>query len=118
MLKINTLHNIVSVEFTDGKITSSDIDELFNHVELFQNKNKEISILLLLGNHEKVGLKTSIETFRRTFQLVHQIKKIAIISEHDQSVIAFLDNLLCPWEEKYFNIDDLNKAWEWIKHDS
>jgi hypothetical protein len=118
MTQTSCLHNIVSAEFTEPEISVADIDSVFDEVESLSKKHSDIKLMILLGHHEKVGLKASIETFKRTFQLVDQIKKVVVISRHNQFLIATLDNLICPWEEKYFNIDDMDKAWEWLKHDN
>jgi len=116
-LNIGIRHeNVISVQITNGKITKENIQELEEAVEFLHNNYEHINLILLLSGTLGLTLSANIEALRMYFKTKDTIKKIAVVS--DKKWIEYgtkLENMVTPWEEKYFPSTELDDAWEWVK---
>lgn len=114
--EINALHsNVITVELTDEKVTEQHIQQLEKVVEELHEKTDRVCLLILLGSHTKATIKMFFEAFGFIKKEHKMIYKIAIVADSKlvKTGVA-LDNLVLPWKEKYFPIENLEEAWSWI----
>lgn len=116
-LNINMQHeNIISVQITNGKITKENIVELEELIEFVHNNYEHINIILLLSGTPGLTLSANVEALKMYFKTKDIIKKIAVVSDKKWIDIATkLENMVTPWEERYFPSTELDDAWEWVK---
>ena len=118
-IEINSTHkNVISVELTDEKVTQHHIQQLEKAVEELHEKTNDIHIIILLGSHTKGSLKMLYEALKFIKKEHKTIHKIAVVA-HSTFIKAgvAMDNMVLPWQEKYFDIENLEDAWQWITHE-
>jgi len=118
-IEINeTYDNLISIEFTDEKVSQENIQHLESAIEQLHKNTNDIHLIILLGMHTKPSLKALYESLKLIKDEHKPIHKIAVVSHREliKAGIA-IDNMILPWQEKYFDIEDIDKAWEWITHE-
>lgn len=118
-IEINQTHkNLISVELTDEKVTANHIKQLEKVIEQLHEKTSDIHLIILLGSHTKGSLKMIYEALKLIKKDHKSIHKIAIVG-HSKfiKVGVAMDNMVLPWEEKYFDIENLEDAWRWVTHE-
>jgi hypothetical protein len=118
MLLTNTHNNTISVKFIGEKITRTEMTQLYHEIEQLSASHPRINVLMLLGHQQKLNVLSFCESFREAHQLSKFISKVAIISDHHMELGAALTTTFFHWKEKYFNIDHINQAWEWLNNQS
>ena len=111
-----TLKNLLRIEVKE-EITQEEIIELDKKVKTLHEKYDLVNIMLLITHHSQISFKAVYETLKLAINEGKAINKVAIISDRKFIKLGVqLDNLLLPWKERYFYIDSIDEAWNWIEH--
>ncbi len=114
----NVIGNILDIEIVSDTVMPDDIKKIESVMQRMLDQYEKISIRITLGRHLEMTLKTQLEVLKAGIQMHDHICRLAVIG--DQNVLKLLttvDNLMAPWKEKYFDIDDLEQAEKWLKED-
>lgn len=73
--------------------------------------------LMINVNVEGENLGSFIKEFKVGIKYWSKIDKIAYIGDKKKhwKFLVEIDNLFTKFKEKYFDIDEITKAWDWIK---
>ena len=115
--------NVVGVEIS-GEYTKEDVEEL---EKIFEGKVAEgydrLNLLFKIDNLNigKIHLNAFIEDSKYALKHMDQMRHLAIVGDSKlEKVLIELDNKLFGKKkeeliEKYFNVADIDKAWEFIR---
>jgi len=115
--------NVVGIEIS-GEYTKKDVEEL---EKLFEDKVAErhdrLNLLFKIDNLNigKIHLNAFIEDSRYALKHMDQMRHLAIVGDSKlEKVLIELDNKLLGKKkeeliEKYFNVADIDKAWEFVR---
>jgi hypothetical protein len=115
--------NVVGVEIS-GEYTKEDVEEL---EKLFEGKVAEghdrLNLLFKIDNLDigKIHVGAFIEDSKYALKHVDQMRHLAIVGDSKlEKVLIELDNKLFgkmkkELIEKYFDVADMDKAWEFIR---
>ena len=108
--------NTITIEFVDCEIKKEDIGLIEEEIEKLKEHYQKVNLILLIS-HDKISAKALLATLRTAFHERKHIHKIAVIGNKGLAlnVLSKIDNLIVPWKEKYFSIDNLKLAWDWLK---
>ena len=115
--------NVVGVEIS-GEYTKEDVEEL---EKIFEGKVAEgydrLNLLFKIDNLNigKIHLNAFIEDSKYALKHMDQMRHLAVVGDSKlEKVLIELDNKLFGKKkeeliEKYFNVADIDKAWEFIR---
>ncbi len=115
--------NVVGVEIS-GEYTKKDVEDL---EKIFEDKAAEgydrLNILFKIDNLAigKIHINAFIEDAWYAMKHINQMRHLAIVGDSKlEKVLVELDNKLFGKKkdeliEKYFNVADINKAWEFVR---
>jgi len=115
--------NVVGVEIS-GEYTKKDVEEL---EKIFEGKVAEghdrLNLLFKIDNLNigKIHVNAFIEDSKYAMQHMDQMRHLAVVGDSKlEKVLVELDNKLFGKKkeeliEKYFNVADIDKAWEFIR---
>jgi hypothetical protein len=111
-LRVDTL-----VYELDEFITKDEINVIDNGIEFMLTEIDKVNLMIFI-NAKGESLGALLKEFQVGIKYWNKIKKIAFIGDkkHWKTIVAF-DNLFTKFKEKYFDIDDMNTAWKWLKDD-
>lgn len=115
-IEIDKIHRyIVTVELLPDKISDSDIERLVDILDDVHDKHNKTGIMLLIPSFNNLQIRILYRALKVFVDNRKQISKIAIIGDSVilEAGIRF-ENIITPWNEKYFNADDLTDAWRWL----
>jgi len=99
----------------DGYVTEKDIIHIDNGIEFILSLYDIVNLMIYL-NAKGEGLSTFIKEFQLGTKYSKYIHKIAFISDKKYwDLLVFLDNISTRYKEKYFDVDDVANAWNWIE---
>ena len=71
--------------------------------------------LMIYINAKGEGFDSLIEELQLTIKYSNDIHKMAVISNRNYwKILVSIDNMSSKYKEKYFDIHDIAKAWDWI----
>ena len=109
--------NVITIEFTNRVIHKDDIITLEKLIDSVRTNFNHANILILITQLETVSLKACLESCKMLIENRKDINKIAVVSNKEiYNIGTKIDNLFTPWKEQYFDISDINDAWDWVKH--
>jgi len=115
--------NVVGVEIS-GEYTKEDVEEL---KKIFEGKIAEghdrVNILFKIDNLDigKIHVSAFIDDSMYALKHLDQLRHIAVVGDSKlEKALVELDNKLFGKKkeeliEKYFNVADIDKAWEFIR---
>ena len=115
--------NVVGVEIS-GEYTKEDVEEL---EKIFEGKVAEghdrLNLLFKIDNLDigKIHLNAFIEDSKYALKHMDQMRHLAIVGDSKlEKVLIELDNKLFGKKkgeliEKYFDVADIDKAWEFVR---
>lgn len=114
----NVIGNILDVEIVSDTVMPDDIKKIESVMDKMLTQYEKISIRITLGRHLEMTLKTQLEVLKTGIQMHKHIHRLAVIGDREVlKLLTTVDNLMVPWQEKYFHIDDLENAEKWLKED-
>ena len=109
--------NNLAYEIT-GKVSAEDekawIEELNKITEAYEKFN----VMIVLGEHTSWGIEAGVADIKWIIEHMKKFNKIAFVAE--SSVWKWLikvDSFFASFvgiDEKYFDVKDVNEAWEWV----
>jgi len=111
-LRVDTL-----VYELDDFITKEEINVIDNGIEFMLSEIDNVNLMICLtAQGESFG--ALLKEFQVGIKYWNKIKKIAYIGDkkHWKTIVA-IDNLFTKFKERYFDIDDMDSAWKWLKND-
>ena len=110
-----TYHNLIKVEMANEKISANDVDYLIGQIDKVHQKYNNVNLIILFGGHTKASLKSLYESLKLVKHGKGSISKIAVIGHSNFIKMGVkLDDMFFPWQENYFDDEDLATAWKWI----
>ena len=103
-----------------GKVTAEDYEVLLPKLDEAIAASSKINLLVLMGDFEGWGgLDAAKADFSLGTQQYRQVEKAAFIGEKKWQawMIKLLDPFTRRTDEKFFEPEQLEEAWEWIKED-
>lgn len=105
----------IAIEF-EGAATHKDamkIDKIIQ--EKFAAKGK-FNIYAIISEREGASFEGLEESMKVNMDAWHHFHKFAVISSsHIKEKSAEIEKLLPKLEVKYFQLDEMNDAWDWIQ---
>ena len=101
-----------------GKVTTEDYDVLLPKLDEAIAASGKISLLVLMGDFEGWGgLDAAKADFELGTQQYRQVEKAAFIGEKKWQawMIKLMDPFTRRTDEKFFEPDQLEAAWQWVK---
>ena len=101
-------------------IVGSDQERLWiADLEAALEMHKSVCVLLVLDHEAKWGAEAGLSDIKWVFAHMSQLDRIAVVT--DEKVWKWLVTVdsqfakLVGIKEKYFPVDELDRAWEWLK---
>ncbi|TKG96337.1 STAS/SEC14 domain-containing protein [Puteibacter caeruleilacunae] len=111
--------NVLVTEFVNASISADDINDLFKIVEELNWKYEHVNLMILVEEFPKLTKELIYSSIVKGIQDRKVIHKIAIVGEERAlKLLVPLENLVVPWSEKYFDIKDMDDAWNWLKQET
>lgn len=117
LTQIDSPRKDVLIYELDGYVTKEDIEYIDNGIEFTLFRYDTINLMIYL-NAKGEGMDTLFKEFQLGVKYSKYIHKIAFIADKNYwNWFVFLDNISTKFKEKYFDVDDIAKAWDWIEDD-
>ncbi len=103
-----------------GKIEAADYEVLVASVNEAIDKHRRVNLLALMGGYEGVkGFDTIKADFSFGTQEYRQVDKAAFVGEKTwhEWIVKIMDPFTRRVDERYFELDQLDEAWEWVKEE-
>jgi len=101
----------------DGYITEEDVLYIAQGVEYLTQYFDSVNLMICI-NAKGERFSTFIKELQFGNVYANKIRKIAYVSNrYFWRFIIGIDNLSTKYQEKYFDINDVAKAWDWIEND-
>jgi len=109
-LRVDTL-----VYELDKYVTKDEITAIDEGIEFMLSEFDTINLMICINAKGE-----SFDAFLKEFQLGlkyrNKINKIAYIADKKHwKILVAVDNFFVKFKEKYFDIDDIDNAWKWLK---
>ena len=100
-----------------GMITKEDVESAMYTVEEILKQHKKMKCLIYLNDVKGYTLDGFLTDFNFYFKYKDSFDYAAIVGdkEFEKGMVQLFDKLM-PGKAKYFEISELDKAKEWIKH--
>ncbi|MEP3049512.1 MAG: STAS/SEC14 domain-containing protein [Roseibium sp.] len=104
-----------------GKLTIDQERELIAKAEELLELHPKVSFLVVLGEHVGVSFEAATADIKWIATHLNKIKRLAILT--DSTLLAALIAVdstfskLAGIEEKHFDKNDIEAAWDWIERD-
>jgi len=117
LTQIKSLREDTLVYELDGYVTNEDIEYIDRGIEFMLSKLDTINLMIYI-NAKGEGFNTLFREFQLGKKYSNTINKIVFISNKNYwNLLVSIDNLSTKYKEKYFDIDNIAKAWDWIDED-
>ncbi len=115
-IEISKTHsNVISIELTNEKVTQEHIKKIDDTIAELHKKTDNLHFIVLVTPHTKISLDGILEVLKMAIKDRKFIRKVAIVGDSQLLKVGIaMDNAVLPWQEKYFDIDNLNDAWQWV----
>jgi len=101
----------------DGFISNEEIEYIDEGIDFMLRTFDRVNLVIYI-NAKGESLASFIKEFQLGAKYAGSINKIAFLSDKNYwNILITLDNFTTRYKEKYFNIDDIAKAWDWINED-
>ena len=121
MIEILPESTEISIGFkVSGKIEAADYEVLVARVNEAINKHGRINLLALMGEFEGVkGFDTLKADLSFGTQEYRQVDKAAFVGEKtwQEWMVKIMDPFTRRTDEHYFELDQLDAAWEWVQEE-
>ncbi len=98
-------------------INVEEIEIIAKGIDSISQKFDKIN-LMIYSNVKGESLASFVKEFQLGIKYWNKIDKIAFIGDHKNwKTIIAVDNLFTRFNEKYFELNDIAKAWDWLDSD-
>jgi hypothetical protein len=103
-----------------GKISAEDYDELMPVVDKAIEEGGQINMLVLVDDFEGVSeFEAAVKDFNFGTHEYKCVERCAFVSDKNwfKWVVKIMDPFTRRTKEKYFELDQLAEAWDWVKRE-
>lgn len=105
----------IAIEFS-GKATKEDVDKFDQYVQQHFGTDHQFNVFVVIRNMDGSSLKGAYEGMKEDRKRWKQYKKVAMISEKNWVEATMkLTNYLPGISAKYFDQNQIEEAWNWMK---
>lgn len=119
MLELISLEadNVVAC-VVDGKISSQDIDTIWNEIDGKLKDNKKLSVYVEVKDYGGISIDAFFEDFKRAYKHFNHFSKKAVVTDKNwiKKITPVVDKIFPNIEVRCFSFEDKDKAIEWIKN--
>ena len=101
-----------------GKVTAEDYDVLLPKLDEAISAQGKINLLVVMGDFGGwSGLDAAKADFQLGTQQYRQVEKAAFVGDKkwQQWMIKLMDPFTRRTDERFFDLDALDEAWQWVK---
>ncbi len=114
LTQIESPRKDVLVYELDGYVTKEDIGYIDNGLEFTLSRCDSVNLMIYL-NAKGAGIDVLFKEFEIGTKYSKLIRKIAFISDKKYwHLFVLINSISTRYKEKYFDVDDIAKAWDWI----
>ena len=103
-----------------GKIAAEDYDILLSKVDEAISAHGRINMLVMMGDFEGwASFDAAKADFRFGTHQYRQVEKAAFVGENkwQEWAIKVMDPFTRRTDERFFNLEQLDEAWSWVKEE-
>jgi len=112
----NMQGHVLSVEFMGDSNMPEEAKSLCSAIDRQTANQNTISLVMLLEHLKEENAAELVKALRCHCTKKELLSKVALIGDHDPIIAQKTPNEALSWEEKYFEIEDLNAAWQWANN--
>ncbi len=111
-LRVDTL-----VYELDEFVTKDEIIAIDEGIEFMLSEIDTVNLMICI-NSSGESFGAFIKEFQMGIKYWNKINKVAYVADkkHWETLVA-IDNFFTKFKEKYFDVDDMDAAWKWLKED-
>ena len=101
-----------------GKVTAEDYDAFIPKLDEAISAHGKINLLVLMGDFKGVkGLDAVKDDFKFGTHQYRQVEKAAFVGEKKwlEWIVKIMDPFTRRTDEKFFEPDQIEEAWQWVK---
>jgi len=108
--------NTIAIRAT-GKLTHEDYQAFLPKLEEHIKQLGKVSVLMELDNFKGWELKAAIDDVEFVLKHVEDIERFAVVGDKawEQWMVAMVKPFVLFADVKYFNREDLQEAWNWLR---
>ncbi|MCB0397826.1 MAG: STAS/SEC14 domain-containing protein [Flavobacteriales bacterium] len=111
----STLRKDTLVVELSGYLIQKEIASLEPEMKAIEKEFGYVNLLVSLLNVKGESLGALMEELRLGLKHWNQIHKVAYIGDKDWlKALVKLDNVFVKFKEKYFDVPEMNEAWDWL----
>ncbi len=111
-LRVDTL-----VYELDEFVTKDEIIAIDEGIEFMLSEIDTVNLMICI-NASGESFGAFIKEFQMGIKYWNKINKVAYVADkkHWKTLVA-IDNFFTKFKEKYFDVDDMDAAWKWLKEE-
>ena len=115
MLSLDADH-VIGCE-VDGKISSEDIDIIWNEIEKKFKDHEKLSVYVEVKDYRGISLDALFEDFKLAYKHFSDFSKKAVVTDKKwmKKLTPIVDKIFPNIEVKCFSFEDKDKAAQWVK---
>ncbi|GHC53707.1 STAS/SEC14 domain-containing protein [Ulvibacter litoralis] len=112
--KLESIKDNTLVFDLEGFITAEEIQLIDKEISAKLTEIEPINMMVFI-NVKGETVASFIKEFQLGIKYWNKINKIAYVADHKNlKIVVAIDNLFTKFKEKYFELNELEKAWDWI----
>lgn len=112
--EIKSLRGDTLVYEIEEFITAEELDVIDKGLETLLQSYDKVNLMLYVDIQGE-NLAAIFKEIELGLKYWNKINKVAYIGDHKKwKTLIALDNLFTKFKEKYFDIEDIAKAWDWL----
>ena len=103
-----------------GKVTNIDYEVLLPKLDKAIAASGKINMLVVMGDFEGwASLEAAKADYKLGTHQYRQVEKAAFVGEKkwQEWMVKIMDPFTRRTEERFFGLDQLDEAWQWVKED-
>ena len=116
--QIKSLRADTLVYELDDFITEDEIAVIEKGIDLLLLKFDKINLMICI-NVKRESFGAFVKEFKVGIKNWNTLNKIAYLADNKNwKTLIEIDNLFAKFQEKYFDINEMNAAWNWLDSDN
>lgn len=101
----------------DDFVTKDDIIVIDQGIDFMLSQIDNVNLMICI-NAQGESFGAFIKEFQLGVKYRNKIHKIAYVADKQNwKVLVAIDNLFTKFKERYFDVDDMDAAWKWLRDD-
>ncbi len=98
------------------KLTDNDYKEFVTEVEKIISDRGTVRLLMIVNYPQEFDLKAAWDDLIFWIKHINNIERIAIVGQKEwEKWLEFLEHPFIKTEVRYYNISQLQEAWDWLR---